>query len=157
MQLLPSGKIQYDTIEEMTYDLLNDIGLAINNSGYVYDQDNGIQIQFQGRKIKASIIEGHPCYAGQGEVVLDLLNNVRMVTTLLGYAIEKESATNGFDSVSQYIDDVPDTKLTSMNIKMRDGTSLPTEFYNNKCLKYVEARFLVYDDHVDLRNFDTQE
>lgn len=159
MILTPNGAFVYNDIYELMYELMNIIGLSIDNSGYIYDQDTSIRIEFQGRMIKCSIDPNNPCYAGQGEVMFDILGNVRLVTTLFGYCIDKETAMNPeFSSVSQFIEDEPSgLKMTSMSIKMADGSTRTTDFYYNKCLKFVHAIFLIYETLVDLHNFDTPE
>ena len=157
MTILPNGALIFDDLGELTYNLLNTIGLSINSSGYIYDQDTKIVIQDAGRVIKASVDVNMPCYAGQGEVVFDILGNIRLMTTLFGYAMDKAAAYNGFDSISQYIEDLPGTKSTALCIKMTDGSIKHSGFYNNKCLKYVAAIFIIDDNLVDLSNFDTIE
>ena len=157
MTILMNGTIQFNDLGELIYNLLNSIGLSINASGYIYDQDTKVVIQDAGRVIKASVDPNAPCYAGQGEVVFDILGNVRLMTTLFGYAMDKASVYNGFDSVSQFIDDIPGTKETALCIKMSDGTVKHSGFYVNKCLKYVAAIFLIDDTMVDLKNFDIAE
>ena len=157
MTILPNGALFFDNLGELTYNLLNTIGLSINSSGYVYDQDTKIVIQDAGRVIKASVDDNLPCYAGQGEVVLDVLGNIRLMTTLFGYAMDKATAYNEFSSISQYIEDLPGTKSTALCIKMTDGSVRQSRFYNNKCLKYVDAIFAIDDTMVDLSNFDSLE
>lgn len=152
------GVMRFDDIGELNYNLLNSIGLSINGSGYVYDQDTGIMIQDAGRLIKASIDPNSPCFAGQGEVVFDVINNIRLVTTLFGYALDKATAMEGFDSVSNYIDEwKDDPRATSICIKMADGSVKNSGYYFNKCLKFVAAIFSIDDTLVDLNNFDKAE
>ena len=151
----PDGSIMYESVYEMTYELFNAIGLAIAEGGYVYDQDTRKPLQFMGRKLKATVDPNVPCYAGQGEVMFDIINNIRLATMMFGYCIDKETASGEFASVAQYIEDVPNTKLTAESIKMVDGSVRSSGYYINKCLKYVDAIFLIYDCNVDLHNFDT--
>lgn len=152
-----NGAMQFTDVYELTYNLLNTIGLSINANGYIYDQDTKNILDFHGAKLKATVNPQIPCFAGQGEVMFDILNNVRLVTTLLGYTIDKETAMNGFQSVSNYIEDYPGTKRTAITIKMANGSLRTTGFYNNKCLKFIHAIFLVNEDNVDLSNFDSQQ
>lgn len=157
MILLDNGLMMFDDIYELTYNLLNAIGLVINPNGYLYDTDSNTIVQFQGRNIKATIDPNIPCFAGQGEVVFDILNNVRLVTTMLGYVIDKETMLNGFSSLSHYIDDEPTTYRSALCIKMTDQTVKSTLYYTNKCLKYIHGIFLVYEDQfppICLNNFD---
>lgn len=156
MKIQPDGSTMYDDIYDLTYNLLNSIGISIDNSAYLYDQDTSTNIDFQGRRLKCSVNPNIPCFAGQGEVVFDL-TNVRQMATMLGYAISKEEAQNPeFKVISHYISEFPsDNKFTSMNLKLMNGDLKTTKFYYNKCLKFIAGIFLVYDELVDLSNFDT--
>lgn len=155
-----NGSMMFNDVGELTYNVLMAIGLDIKNE-YVFDQDNGEPIMFQGKMIKASVDSNNPCYAGQNDVTFDILTNVRLVTTLLGYCIDKETALNGFSCLSHFIeesqDEDPANRSTALSIKMSDYSTKTTKYYYNKCLKYIHAIFLVYDDNVDLSNFDSIE
>lgn len=156
-----NGTMMFDDVFDLTYNLLTEIGLNIRN-GYIFDQDNtsGEPLQFQGRMIKATVDRNIPCYAGQGEITFDILDNVRLVTTLLGYCIDKETALNGFSCLSHFIEELPTDDIirpTALSIKMPDYSTRSTKYYYNKCLKYIHAIFLIYEDNVDLSNFDFNE
>ncbi len=149
------GSMVFTDIFDLTYNILNAIGLSIDNYGYIKDQDSGIHLEFQGRKLKATVNPSIPCYAGQGEVLFDPLGNTRQMHTLLGYAIDKETMTNpNFRCISHYINDSATSPLTSMTLKMADGSLRSTKLYQNRCLKFISAIFLIYEDNVDLSNFD---
>lgn len=152
-----NGVMCFNDVYDLTYNLLNTIGLSINANGHIYDQDTKIVLDFHGSKLKATVNPNIPCFAGQGEVMFDILNNVRLVTTLLGYCIDKETAMNGFRSISNYLEENPETKQSALTIKMEDGSLRTTGYYENKCLKFINAIFLVYEDIVDLSNFDIKE
>lgn len=155
-----NGVMVFDDIYDLTYNILLTSGLDIDTNNYIFDQDNKNILQFQGRKIKTSVNPNSSCYAGQGEITFDILDNVRLVTTLLGYCIDKETATNGFSCLSHFIEErqMDDyIKPTSLSLKMSDYSVRSTNFYYNKCLKYIHAIFLVYEYNVDLSNFDSIE
>lgn len=155
MQIQPDGTTMFSDTYDLTYNLLNAIGISIDNNGYLYDQETMVQIECQGRKLKCSVNPNIPCFAGQGEVVFDL-GNVRQMATMLGYAIAKEEAQNpNFKIVSHYINDDSGVKHTSLTLKFITGELKTTKFYFNKCLKFIAAIFLVYDEIVDLTNLDT--
>ena len=155
-----NGCMMFDDVYDLTYNVLMSIGLDIRN-GYVFDQGNGSPLQFQGKMIKATVDPNIPCYAGQNDVTFDILNNMRLVITLLGYCIDKETALNGFSCLSHFIEEAPgpdpNNRLTALSIKMSDYSTRTTKYYYNKCLKYIHAIFLVYEDDVDLSNFDSME
>lgn len=155
MVIQPNGTTMFGDMFDLTYNLLNSIGISIDNTSYLYDQDTSTHIDFQGRRLKCSIDPNKPCFAGQGEVMFDL-TNVRQMATMLGYAISKEEAQNpDFKVVSHYItESETDSRFTSMNLKMANSNLLSTGYYYNKCLKFIAGIFLVFGDVVDLSNFD---
>ena len=151
------GNRYFDDPYEMTYNLLNAIGLSIDGNGYVYDQDTRIHLLYQGKKIKASIDPNNPAYAGEGEITMDLIHDMKLANMILLYFIDKESNLGDLSIVSQFIEEVPNGKLTALGIKKTDGSSIITEYYTNKALKYIEAVFLLDGEKIYLHNFDSLE
>ena len=88
MQYLPNGEFQYDNVNELYYNLFLEIGLFINQHQYIQDTDTGIVLQYKKRYIKADL-SGNPVYAGVTDVIFDLPHNYGLISTLLGYYIDK--------------------------------------------------------------------
>ncbi len=153
MTILQDGTMQFDNVYDLTYNLINTIGLTIKN-GHLYDQDTNLPISFQGRRLKASVDPNIPCYAGQGEVMFDIINNIRLVTTMLGYVADKATAMGEFGFMSYYTEG---DDMTNITFKLNDYSTISTLFYQNKCLKFVHAMFIIYGEKVNLRNFDISE
>lgn len=150
------GRTMFNDIYDLTYNLLKTIGLYLDVEGTVLDQETRTPLMFHGCRMKSTVRADTPCFAGQGEIIFDILSNVRLVTTLLGFTINRE-AEEGFSVLSHYIDKESGTKRTALCIKTSDYNLYSTLYYNNKCLKFIDAMFMVTGENVDLSNFDISE
>ena len=52
MNFLPNGKMIFDDIYEMYFQLFAEIGLGINQNQYLYDQDSMIVLKYKDKYIK---------------------------------------------------------------------------------------------------------
>jgi hypothetical protein len=137
--------------------MLNEMGLSVEQDGYIFNYDGNVQLQLNGYKIKASIDHRDIKYAGQGEVVLDPLTNIKLVTALLGYYLNQK-ISDGLEFVSYYQEEKIDSKnnkMTALTIKYDNFLSRTTKFYYNPCLKFINLIFLIENQMVDLSNFDS--
>lgn len=156
-EYLSAGIRVFSDIYDLTYNLLNTLDLSIDNNGVIIKREDRQPLLYHGCRLKATTNPNIPCYAGQGEAMFDILNNIRLVTTLLGAVITKEANEGGFVCLSHWIEDIKDTKLTAISIKDIQYNVITTRYYNNKCLKFVDAMFLICGEAVDLSNFDYVE
>lgn len=148
------GQMVFDDLQEMYYNLFNEIGLSINKDSYLYDMDTGQVLLFKDKYIKASNNPLDDLYAGKTDIVFDPLKNYTLMTTLFGYYIDKEFADRPGYFIAQYIDDNPEDKhLQRFVVKTQDG-DIYSKFYNNTYLGYVENIFNLAGSTVDLSNFD---
>ena len=148
------GRIVFDDIPEMYYNLFNEIGLSINKDNYLYDTDTDTVLRFKDKYIKASNKPGDDLYAGKTDVVFDPLKNYTLMTSLFGYYIDKEFVDRPGFYIAQYIDDNPEDKhLQRVVVKTQDG-DVYSEYYNNTYLGYIEDIFILSGTMVFLKNFD---
>lgn len=153
-EYINSSTTVFKDVYDLTYNLLNAIDLFIDNSGIIVRQNDRQPLLYFDYRLKATTNPSTPCYAGQGEILFDILNNVYLVNTLFGAVLTKAANDHTFMSLSHWIEDIPNSKLTALSIKDTDYNVYTTRYYNNKCLKFIEAIFLIYGDKVDLSNFD---
>lgn len=151
------GVFRYDDIYELNYAVLNAIGLVVNHQGYVFDNDSKSQVFVNGKALKASIDVNRIVYPGPNEIMLDLLRNIKLVTFLLGYHIDKKIQTQGMNFMSQYIEEVENDTRTALTVKFDTMNSVSSGYFNNKCLKYVHMILILEEEAVDLLNFDSLE
>jgi hypothetical protein len=156
MKMTPEGML-FDDVYELTYYVLEELGLQLLPDGRLFDEVKNEILSFNGMIIKGSVNPNKINYAGQGEITLDLLNNVRLTTVLFGRFLQNKMA-EGMPFVSQYTEEyVDDTEVKFNRLVVKHDTYNQTvsRYYHNKCLKFIDMIFLLDDDNVELRNFDT--
>lgn len=160
MRILANGRVQFDTFGEMYYNLFMEIGLGINSQQYLYDQDSGIVLKFKDHYIKATTND-MPIYAGKTDIVFEPDKNYGLITTLIGYYIDKESMGEDGDTVgfvAQEIEDNNETETHRVIIVTKFRGTIVSEWYHNTYLGYIDAIFrLGGNSNIDLLNFDVVE
>ena len=153
MNYLPNGKMVFDDVFEMYFQLFAEIGLGINQNQYLYDQDNLQVLRYKDKYIKATV-KPQEIYAGKTDVVFEPAKNYNLMTTLFGYFIDKETALSGnIDYRSQYIED--DITRTKQRLVVKTGNGdIYSSFYFNIYLAYIECIFILSGFDVDLSNLD---
>ena len=85
-----SNGFSFENVEELNYNLLNAVGLSTLPNGNIVDREIGnAQIKFDGKNMKANIDPNNIHYAGEGEIMLDVLSNLKMSIVLLGHLLDK--------------------------------------------------------------------
>ena len=159
MRLNPFGMV-FDDVYELNYEVLSELELEVKPDGKIYDPSKGSILSFNGNIIIASINPNEVHYAGQGEIELDLLNNVRMTTVLFADYLKKKQA-KGMPFVSYFPEEKVETvedeeiKYTNLTVKFDNTRSISSEFFHNKCLKFLDLIFKMEENNADLRNFDS--
>lgn len=163
MNILPTGEVEYSSVNELIYAMCQEMNITILPDGCLFDTDTGADISFQNKLLKININIQDSRYAGEGEIILDIMNNIKQVSTLLGYYFEKLSNTENKNIIGYYPTEFDinesDYKKTNITIKYEDPTipTISTNMYYNKCLSLIESIFIVNDDRVNLTNLDSIE
>lgn len=152
--------MKFETIEDLIFALINEIGLSITENGVIVDQDTMISLKFGDKEIKASVDINKPVYESEFVSVLDPLNNMKLMNMLLGYYLEKEKAIGNLEPLSFSTDEL--VKHGPTNVTVRCGSSkvslydVSSKYYNNRCLKFSDIILKLGNDRdVDLSNFDS--
>lgn len=160
MQISIYGVI-FDDVYELTYNLLSCIGLEIKPDGSLYDSELNTVIHFNGKLLKANIYPDNLHYAGQGEVMFEPLSNIKQVTELLGYFIDKKQNIDKMEFMSYYTEEIEDPatekKYTNLTIKYSSRKEDSTYYYHNPNIKFLDLMFTLGDVKVNLVNFDPIE
>lgn len=152
-----SMKFQCENVYELNYAVLNAIGLSCPN-GYLVDQDTHLPLTMFDKRIKAMIDPSQPVYAGEGEMMIDLIHNLKLVTYLLGYYLEKKAAIENMPVLTQFTETILDSPMTALTVKFSPQSQITTDYFYNKCLKFVHMIFKIEDNmDIDLHNFDNEE
>ena len=155
--ILNNNEMIFEDIFELNYEVLNEMELELRPDGTIFDNNQNKVLSFNGMIIKASIRPDQIHYAGQGEIEFDILNNVRLVTTLLGLSIQRH-INEGMPFLSYFPEERTeddDSKVSNLTVKFDNTREISTQFYHNKCLKFIEMIFLLEEDKVNLMNFDS--
>ena len=156
------GKMYFNTMKELYYNLFADLGLSINSDQYIYDQDTGITLKFKDKYMKMDFFKD--VYAGNNDIVFDPSTNYNLIITLFGYFVEKEAANgNDIGFIAQYTEEEPNSKNISAKgarykqrlvVKTKNG-DIYSNFYYNLYLAYIEVIFTIAGStEFDLSNFD---
>ena len=147
----------YNTKEDLIYALINEIGLSINNNNSLFDQDNGQLIYFGGREIKCSIDPRNPVYNSEISTIFDPLDDIKLMTTILAYYLEKERVMGDIYPITYSFNDRDKQGPSNMSVKIqtRNGMEeVTSNFYYNKCLKISDIILRMGGQFCDLSNFD---
>lgn len=159
---LNGNVLEFDDVYELNYELLNEMELELRPDGTIYMPSKNALLHFNGMVIKASTRPDQIHYAGQGEIMMDVLNNVRMITTFLGVELNRKQE-EGMSFLSFFPDEKVveegdnEVKYTNITVKQSTTCSISSPYYKNKCLAYIWTIFALNDDFVDLSRFDIIE
>lgn len=156
------------TIEEeyeLTRNLLYAMGLCVNKSGYLEDQDTQRVIQYDKLSVKASIDHRLPVYLSENDIKFDPTSSrfSKIMMYFFGMFLSKEEELGEIPKVlSYYVDEVVIDKKAgiidnAVNIKFADGSIYTTNTYKNKTIAYCEAILQLegsFDGDIDLNKFD---
>lgn len=151
MRMNNLGQIIFDDRPEMFYHLFNEIGLDINNEGYLYDIETRDIIKYKDKYLKTTQYPGISVYAGRNDIVFEPIGNYNLMVSLFGYYLDREFPPEFF--IAQYIEDDPSNTLQRVVIKTNKG-DIFSPFYNNVYLGYCYCIFALAEQNVYLNNFD---
>ena len=168
MQFTQEGKFMYEDEYELTYNLLNALSMSVRPDGSIIDTEIsgagtntariiGTPITFSGKILKANIDRNNIHYAGEGEVMLDVLTNNKMLDRLLGLFLDKLRVFDSKEVLSYFsneIKDDNDVKTFNVNVKFENGEEYNSAYYLNKCLPIIDLIFQMSEENVDLSNFN---
>ena len=159
MHILPTGKIAFDTIGEMNFNLFNTIGLAINQEQHLYDQDTLQELHYKDKYIK-STVQDVPVYAGKNDIIFEPSKNYNLMATLFGYYIDKESASEDGDKIgyiAQGTEDTPDKEYHRIFVQTARFGRVESDWFLNGYLGFIDCIFKLDGQNVDIHNFDIKE
>ncbi len=161
--------IIFNTLEELNFALINELGLSIGPDYVLNDQDTFNPITSEGKTIKCSIDPNHPVYQSDNSLVLNPIDiqNTRLMTTMMGFYFEKEKINNGIYVNTFYFTDSKvdapkkgKNEIVSSNITVtyqdHTGTvyNMTSRSYMNRVLKFADIILRMGGMDVDLSNFD---
>lgn len=154
----PDGQMitNYDNIYEMYYNLFLEIGLFVNQDGYLQDSDTGVVIRYKDKYIKASLNDT-PIYAGRTDILFDPAHNFDLMRVLMGYYIDKRDAgEEPIGYISQGIYDNKEEQVHSVFIKSHTGL-YESALYKNSYLGFIDCIFRMGGTIPNLYPYDIVE
>jgi hypothetical protein len=152
-----NGKMVFDSIPELYYDLLMEIGLAVKDQ-YIYIQ-GGNFLKCGDKFIKVSL-DGSPIYPGRNDIIFDPPNNYALISFLFGYYLDQCQDSEDGDIlqgyIAHYIDDDSAREKQRVVVQTRGRGELCSNFYYNIYLAYIDCIFTIAGYNVDLSNFDVK-
>jgi hypothetical protein len=133
--------------------ILQEIGLDINDQQHVVDQDTFNLIQFNGKNIKYSI-NNPTVLIGKDDIKFDPINNVKLMSHLFTYHIDKIHEIDGIYYPVFYPIEGENGK-GAIEAKSDNGTVVRSNFYNNDSLKYADLIMRINGEKdIDLSELD---
>lgn len=137
------------TNKDLCDSLMREIGLDVDINMCIIDQDTGIQLEYNGKKM---VYQGN---RSKTSVPFDPLNNTKMMSHLFSYYTEKVQAEDGrYFSIFYQVKD-SDTK-SHLEIKEDNGNIIKSESYTNDTLKYADLIFKINGEEKDLSKEDKE-
>lgn len=159
-----TGLFVFQSIPDLTYNLLNAMGMSTLPNGIIVDSDaGGAIIQVSGKAVKATINDYKINYAGESEIALEPLTNSKLLTSFLGRVLDKykEETEGQMEAITYFPEETvsdpldPNPKKVRMGIKWFNGSVTYSNFYYNRCLAIIELIFIIAEIPVNLMNFDS--
>lgn len=153
--------IMYDNTYELFYNFFLELGVFVNQQGYLQDSDTNIVLRYNDKFIKASLNPNIPIYPGKTDIAFDPAHNFKLISSLLGYYIDKrEASEDPIDYGSQGIFDIRDEngiQYHQVFVKTSKGVSYSSKYYHNVYLGFIDCIFKLSGSNVDLSNLDIIE
>ena len=157
--------IQVNILEELVYHLLNEIGLGINQGGFVYDLDTEQELQYMGKQIRASVDPRFPALANDLYGLFDPVFDGKFMSMMLGYYLKKSEAQGIINPISmteQIAESYPwqtqnpvKTRKTRVVVLCDNHREYNSEYYYQKGLKFSDMILRLGGNAINLWRFDS--
>lgn len=147
----------YESKEEMYYNLFLQMGLVVNNQGYLQDSDTGIVIRYKDKFIKVSLNPGVPAYAGRTDILFEPDKNFDLMSKLMSFYIDKrDHSDDPLGYIGQGIMDNKEYSVHSVFVKSHSG-EFESAKYHNTYLGFIDCIFRMDGVTPELHQFDIWE
>lgn len=117
--------------------LLGEIGLAVNSSNEIYDQDTFNPILYNGKVLVFTYKPDTPIFVGNNQCLFDPFNDTRMIAHLFDYYLSKEQLAGNLVVDTFFITELDDKRKFMTIADRYDGTIESRPFYNPS-LQYID-------------------
>lgn len=127
--------------------IMEEIGLYTDNTGCIIDQDTIQPVKFRNKNLKEDMNKGFR----KNDVVFDPVNNLKQMESLFKYATNKDNI-----DVLSYGSHLNKDGTYTCIVCTNDST-IESKGYNNPTLGYIENMLSLYDNKMDLSEYDTEK
>lgn len=147
----------YREILYYTRAITNEIGLELDSSGYIYLQgsDQSSPLQYNGKFLKYSFDEINPAFLGSVDIMLDMVNDVKMTESLFVMYLEISRLNGDFETLCYYTE-YDDNKRSRVCVKTTKRT-MYSDYFRNPCLKYGDFILKQANVSLDMTRFEVLE
>lgn len=140
-------------INNLTYQLMCEIGLEVDQEMRLVDQDLGNVIMFKGKTLKVNLGGQRQPFIGRNDILFDPVNNYKIMSTIFAYYVQKLTNLEGRYFNIFYAVPLPSGKTYAEikeNMKViRSGT------YFNPCIAFIDLVFRLNNEEYDLSAYDS--
>lgn len=138
--------------EKLTEKIMQEIGLEADQDNCIVDQDTGIQLQFNGKKIKYD----KNIHMGK-EICFDPVENTKLMHHLFSYYVDKVHNEGGRYINIYYPVEGQTPNKGSIELKDDQNNKMRSAEYYNDSLKYADLIFqLNGETDVNLSEYDKE-
>lgn len=127
--------------------IMEEIGLYADNTGCIIDQDTIQPVKFRNKNLKEDMSKGFR----KNDIVFDPVNNLKQMESLFKYATNKDNI-----DVLSYGSHLNKDGTYTCIVCTNDST-IESKGYNNPTLGYIENMLSLYDNKMDLSEYDIVE
>lgn len=132
----------YANIDQLTYDIINELGLIIGPDGLLYDQETRNIININGKNIKCTFDSvNNPVYVSDFNIVFDPINNIKLMTILFDMYLKNENEAGNFYCISYSIEEIEKKGPSYIRATLDNGNGMSFfegKPYNNRCLSICD-------------------
>lgn len=163
--------IIFNTVEELTYAIINELGFMIGHDNLLYEQSTRNIINIEGKNLKCTLDRiNNPVFESEYNMVFDPISNLKLMTLIMEHYFKKEEEEGNFYVSTYSIEEIEKRGPSYIRATMNNRPTSPynncttgaSEYmigkaYYNKCLSICDIilRFGGFDP--DLSNLDIRE
>ena len=155
-----SKKVLEEGRKYITGDLLTVIGLFVDNNGLIIDSDSCKPFEYNGRCLRSTLFGCNITH--HGDIEFDIFN-VRMITTLFNYVLNRSTSEDGIYYRLSYEEkiSVPDSDYQKSRLIVGSSVNtLTSNYYFNDTFKYIDIIYRICDNGMimqEMNNLSTYD
>lgn len=131
-----------EQLDDLKIAVIQELGLNVDSSGNLIDQDTHNLIQFGSKTIKFCL-SSQNILIGSMDIPFNILENTQLAEMLFGYYLTKEES-NGLNVITYYteyeqpINGEKGAYRSRVTVKLLDGSELHSDYFYPNNFKYID-------------------